>query len=188
MLAPNSSHHLEELSMDDAISLLLTASGNKDTEENRALAYAIVEELGRFPLALAQAAGYIFVHKCLSTYLVLYRQTTKTLLAERPSELPYDYPSSVAATIQLSLDRLPTYALNVLQLFSHLDSTSIPHIIISRSAERKFRRVEGTAEHNLCTQTREQADVLTEIYCSNGEWSEVEFNSLITCCLQYSLL
>ena len=67
--------------MDDAINLLLTASGSEDTEANRALARAIVEELGRLPLALAQAAGYIFVHKCLSTYLILYRQSTKMLLA-----------------------------------------------------------------------------------------------------------
>jgi hypothetical protein len=89
MLAPNHSHHLEGLSTEDAISLILTASGYDHTEANRALARAIVEELGCLPLALAQAAGYMFVHKCLSTYLVLLRQSTKTLLATRPSELPY---------------------------------------------------------------------------------------------------
>jgi tetratricopeptide (TPR) repeat protein len=188
MHAPNSSHHLEGLSMEDAISLLLTASGNEDTKANRALAQAIVEELGRLPLALAQAAGYIFVHKCLSTYLVLYRQSAKTLLAERPSELPYHYQLSVDATIKLSLYRLPTHALHLLQLFSHLDSTSISHAIISRSAERKFRRVESTEECDLSMQTREQAEALVEIFCTNGEWSEVEFNRLIRCCLQYSLL
>jgi NB-ARC domain len=53
MLAPNHSHHLEELSTEDAITLILTASGYDNTEANRALARAIVEELGHLPLALA---------------------------------------------------------------------------------------------------------------------------------------
>jgi hypothetical protein len=181
MLAPNNSHHLEGLSMDDAIGLILTASGYDDTEANRALARAIVEELGHLPLALAQAAGYMFVNKGLSTYLILFRQSTKTLLSTRPSEFPYDYPSSVSATIQMSLNRLRTHAANMLQLFAHLDSTSISHAIIERAAERKFRSV-------LWTKKREQSDILVEIFCADGKWSEVNFNALITCCLQYSLL
>jgi len=188
ILAPNSSHHLEGLSTEDAIDLILTASGYEDTETNRALARAIVEALGHLPLALAQAAGYMYVHKCLSTYLILFLRSTKALLATRPSELPYDYPSSVAATIQLSLDRLPTHALNILQLFSHLDSSSIPHTIISKAADRKFRRVERTEECDLSVQTQEHAKALVEIFCVDGEWSEVEFNNLIMYCLQYSLL
>jgi hypothetical protein len=188
MLAPNSSHHLEGLSTEDAIRLILTASGYEDTEANRALARAIVEALGHLPLALAQAGGYIFVHRCLSTYLELYWQSAKTLLATRPPELPYDYPSSVAATIQLSLDQLPIHALNILQLFSHLASSSIPHTIISKAADRKFRQVELTEERDLSTQTQEHAKVLAEIFCVDGKWSEVEFNNLIMYCLQYSLL
>jgi len=55
-LAPNSSHHLEGLSTEDAIDLILTASQNEKNEINWALARAIVLELGHFPLALAQAA------------------------------------------------------------------------------------------------------------------------------------
>ena len=42
MLAPTSSHHLEGLSTEEAIRLILTASGYEQTEENRALARAIV--------------------------------------------------------------------------------------------------------------------------------------------------
>ena len=56
LLAPKSHHHLEGLPTEDAISLILTASGYEDTKENRALAHAIVEVLGHLPLALAQAA------------------------------------------------------------------------------------------------------------------------------------
>jgi tetratricopeptide (TPR) repeat protein len=188
LLAPNGSHHLEGLSTEDAIRLILTASGYKDTEANRALARAIVEVLGHLPLALAQAAGYIFVHQCLATYVLLFRESAENLLSARPSELPYDYPSSVAAAIQMSLNRLPNRALNILRIFSHLDSTSIPHDIIDRAADRIFRRVEWTEECHLSTQTPEQAKALVEIFCSNGNWSKVEFNDLIRCCLEYSLL
>jgi tetratricopeptide (TPR) repeat protein len=188
MLAPNSSHHLEGLSTEDAVRLILTASGYEDTEANRALARVIVEVLGHLPLALAQAAGYIFVHQCLSTYVLLFQESAENLLAARPSELPYDYPSSVAAAIQMSLNRLPTRALNILCLFSRLDSSSIPHAIIDGASNRKFRSVEWTAECDLNMQTREQAEALVEIFCTNGNWSEVEFNDLITYCLQYSLL
>jgi hypothetical protein len=183
MLAPNSSHHLEGLSTEDAIRLILTASGYEHTEENRALARAIVEVLGYLPLALAQAAGYIFVHKRLSTYVVLYRQSAKDLLATRPPELPYDYPSSVAATIQMSLDRLPTRALNILRIFAYLDSTSIPHTVIERAAERKFRSVVLTEEHRLRKKTREHSDALEQIFFMNGNWSEVGFDDLIRSCL-----
>jgi tetratricopeptide (TPR) repeat protein len=188
LLAPKSRHHLEGLSTEDSISLILTASEYEVTEENWALARAIVAVLGHLPLALVQAAGYIFVHKCLSTYVMLFQQSTQNLLAATPTELPYDYPSSVAATIQISLNQLPIHALNILILFSHLDSTLIPHAIIDRAADRKFRRVEGTEEHDLSTQTQEQAEALVEIFFTNGKWSEVEFNDLIICCLQYSLL
>jgi hypothetical protein len=169
MLAPKSNHHLEGLSMEEAISLILTASGYEDTEANRELARSIVEELGRLPLALAQAAGYIFVNQCLSTYLVLFLRSTERLLATRPLELPYDYPSSVSATIQMSLDRLPTHAVNILRLFSHLHSSSIPQAIIDRAAERKFQRVEWTDECDVSTQTLSQAGALMEIFCVDGK-------------------
>jgi tetratricopeptide (TPR) repeat protein len=119
---------------------------------------------------------------------MLFKKSAQNLLVARPSELPYDYPSSVATAIQMSLDRLPAHALHILLLFSHLDSTSIPHTILDRAADRKFRRVEWTEEGDLSTETREQADILVEIFCSDGQWSEIAFNDLIRCCLQYSLL
>jgi tetratricopeptide (TPR) repeat protein len=43
-------------------------------------------------------------------------------------------------------------------------------------------------EATLIPQTLEQAGVLVETFCVDGEWSEVDFNALVMCCLQYSLL
>jgi tetratricopeptide (TPR) repeat protein len=184
LLAPKTSYQLDGLSMEDAISVILTASGYDQTEANRELACAIVRELDHLPFALAQAAGYIFVHRCLSTYLLLYWET-RLLFGTRPSERRN---SSVTTAIRMSLNQLPTHALNMLSLFSHLDSTWIPHAIISRAADRKFRRVERTNERDLNMQTRQQADALVEIFYVDGEWSEVDFHDLIDRCLQYSLL
>jgi tetratricopeptide (TPR) repeat protein len=130
----------------------------------------------------------MFVNKNLSTYLALFKRSTERLLAARPLELPYNYPSSVSTTIQMSLNRLPTQAINILRLFSHLNSASIPQAIIDRAAERKFRRVENTNEHDLSVQTLSQAKTLMEIFCIDGKWSEVDFNDLVTRCIQYSLL
>jgi hypothetical protein len=187
-LAPNSTYHLEELSMEDAIDLILTASRSENTEVNRAFATKIVLKLGRLPLALAQAAGYIFVHHCLSTYLDIYQASQKELLESMDTQLPNDYQTSVAATIAMSLKRLPPPAQDMMRLFAHLDSTSIARDIIAKSASRQFRKVVETTESEIQPQTREHAAALMKIFSPSGNWSEAEFNKLITKCLQYSLL
>ena len=187
-LALNSSHHLEGLSTEDAVTLILTASGNEINDANKIIAHRIVDELGHLPLALAQAAGYTFVHKCLETYLDIYHESKGKLLAITSSELPSDYPSSVATTIQMSLERLPVEAQNVMRIFSRLDSTSIAHEIVSKAAKRGFKTVIWTEESKMDLQTLRQAETLMNIFCAGGEWSEVHFNELVTKCLQYSLL
>jgi hypothetical protein len=174
--------------MDDAIELIIVASGSDNTEQNRILAYAIAKELGHLPLALAQAAGYIFVHECLSTYLDIYHTSQKELLESVEAELPSDYQASVATTIAMSLNRLSPRAQSMMQLFSHLDSTSIAREVIVKSASRKFREVVRTHESKLQPQTVEHADALIKIFCPSGIWVAYEFNKLITQCLQYSLL
>ena len=88
----------------------------------------------------------------------------------------------------MSLNRLPIRAANIMLLFSHLDSTSIAHAIIQRAAERKFLSVMNPGAGEFTQQTVEQANVLIENLCEDGEWSEVDFNALIMCCLRYSLL
>ena len=64
MLAPKSSHHLEGLSTDDAVLLILTASGYEIDDANKMIARRIVDELGRLPLALAQAVD---IRSCLES-------------------------------------------------------------------------------------------------------------------------
>jgi tetratricopeptide (TPR) repeat protein len=190
-LAPKNSHHLEGLSTEDAINLILTASESEDTPANRALARAIVEELGHLPLALAQAAGYILVHKCLSTYLDIYHTSKDDLLALLESlemQLPHDYQASVATTIAMSLKQLPRDVEDMMRIFAHLENTSIARNIISKAASRQFREVVGTDESKVRPETLQHAEALMKIFCPGGTWSESAFNKLITQCLQYSLL
>jgi hypothetical protein len=187
-LAPNSYHHLEGLSVEDAVTLILIASGYKNTDTNRALARAIVDELGHFPLALTQAAGYIFVHKCLPRYLSIYRESRMELLESIETELPQDYQTSVATTISMSLKLLTPEAQYMMRLFAHLDSTSISQEIIVKSARRKFEAQPGTYESQLQRESLEHADALVKIFCPGGSWSELAFNRLINLCLQCSLL
>jgi tetratricopeptide (TPR) repeat protein len=170
------------------VSLILTASGNEINDANKIIAHRIVDELGHLPLALAQVAGYTFVNKCLETYLNIYHESKGKLLAITSSELPSDYPSSVATTIQMSLERLPVEAQNVMRLFARLDSMSIAHEIVSTAAKRGFKTVVETEDSKVDLQTLRQAETLMNIFCTGGEWSEVHFNELVTQCLQYSLL
>lgn len=187
-LAPKNSHHLEGLSTEDAINLILTAAGIEDTPANRALARVVVEELGHLPLALAQAAGYILVHKCLSTYLEIYRPSRADLLNSLVTELPHDYQASVATTISMSLKQLPQAVQDMMRIFAHFEHTSIARSIISKAGSGLFCKVVGTDESNVRSETQQHAKDLMEIFCPSGIWSESEFNKLIKSCLQYSLL
>jgi tetratricopeptide (TPR) repeat protein len=87
----------------------------------------VAEALGDLPLALAQAAAYLAdTATCVEEYL--------TLLAERTAELltqgtPATYPVSLAASVQISLDRLAALspaALQLLTLAAYLAPEPIP--------------------------------------------------------------
>lgn len=188
LLSPDSSHHLEGLSTEDAVKLILTFSRYNDTTTNREVAERIVLTLGHLPLALSQAGAYIYVHKCLSTYLEIYRKSKGKLLSTLPWELPSNYPASVATTIRISFEKLSQDAQDVIRLFSRLDSTSIAYEIIARAALAKFRTVVWTEQPDLHPRTLALADALCQVFCPSGEWLEVDFNEIITQCLQYSLL
>ncbi len=111
---------IQPLDPDAAIDLLTSQSG----EANREAAEALAAELGRLPLALTQAAG--FVRKTsidLATYLRLYRDRRTELHAE---SRPADYPHTVATTWQLAIDRLSEPARTLLNLLAFYAPDAIP--------------------------------------------------------------
>lgn len=104
IIARQSSYHIEGLSVEEATCLILTISGFDDTGDNHKIARGIVDELGCLPLAVSQAGAYIYVNKCLGTYLDMYRQNRAELLDSNAAQLPQDYQSSVSTTIRMSMD------------------------------------------------------------------------------------
>jgi tetratricopeptide (TPR) repeat protein len=187
VLAPKSTHHIESLPLEQSITLLLDASGYEDNEENRALARDIARELGCLPLAVAHAGAFILVRQCLDTYLDIYRSSREQLL-ERKFELSQDYPHSVAATIEMSLEKLSPQVIELICLFSHLGTTFIPRSIFDKAASTQFRHVAKETHLPLSTESLEYADALMSIVCPKGNWNSFEFDNIVEECEKYSLL
>ncbi|CAG7846115.1 SubName: Full=Uncharacterized protein {ECO:0000313/EMBL:CCA66819.1} [Serendipita indica DSM 11827] len=187
VLAPNSSHLVGDLSEEEAISLILTAAAHEQNPSNRKLAQQIASELGCLPLACSHAAGYILVHRCLGSYLDLYRQRRHYLLSNTSLDLPQDYKESVAATIEMSLERLPRNVRELLRLLSLFQPSSISYSMIETAARRRFAYDAFTFQ-GIDSSQFEHANALMALLCPSGEWSEFDFNALIQACLQYSLL
>jgi Tetratricopeptide repeat/Domain of unknown function (DUF4062)/NB-ARC domain len=92
----------------------------------------IAEALGDLPLALAQAARYLAdTAPGVQDYLTLLAERTAELLAH---EAPVTYPVSLAASVQIALNRLAAQspaALQLLSLAAYLAPEPIPLSLIS---------------------------------------------------------
>ncbi|PVF99230.1 TPR-like protein [Serendipita vermifera] len=186
-LAPESTHHVDGLPLDESITLLLNNSKYEDNATNRQLSKKIAQELGCLPLALAHAGAYIFRWKCLDTYLTIYHGNPLHQLRRR-FDMPHGYPHSVARVIEMSFNKLlPPYK-DLLGLLSHLDSRSIPLGIIEKAAGRHFRHVAMETNLPLHAETLQYADALRAILIPGGEWSLSEFHDMIEECEKYSLI
>jgi tetratricopeptide (TPR) repeat protein len=92
---------VDDLESDEAADFLLVRTGDPDP----AAAERLALELGHLPLALAQAADYIEKTPGVSLrgYLDRLERGHRRLLADGP---PNGYPASVAAVVELNLERL----------------------------------------------------------------------------------
>ncbi|MBM3188673.1 MAG: tetratricopeptide repeat protein [Chloroflexi bacterium] len=109
---------------EEALQYLLERTGEEDADAAEELA----EELGRLPLALAQAAAYIAETKTtLRGYLALFRERREALWArERP---PDDYPATVGTTWSVAMERAEAenpVAADLLRLCAYLAPEGIP--------------------------------------------------------------
>ncbi|MFF2101720.1 tetratricopeptide repeat protein, partial [Streptomyces sp. NPDC058202] len=97
---------------------------------------ALAEDLGRLPLALAQAAAYLFDADIgCAAYRALLADRTRTLADAAPDALPDDQPYPVAAAWSLSTDRADALrpaglARCLLQLAAFLDPNGIPQDVL----------------------------------------------------------
>jgi tetratricopeptide (TPR) repeat protein len=113
---------------DESITLLRRRAPQLTNGEAGQIAHA----LGDLPLALAQAGAYL-ADTCISVedYLTLLAERTTELLAQGSS---VTYPVSLAASVQIALDRLATHspvALQLLTLSAYLAPEPIPLTLLT---------------------------------------------------------
>ena len=122
---------VDVLAPDDAAAFLLQRTGGGDHQPASALA----SELGGLPLALELAAAHLEESDLsLAEYLARYRRTQAELLARGQ---PAPFPVSVAATLELDLDRLAgeQATVDLLRLCAFLGSGPIPSGLLAAEPE-----------------------------------------------------
>ncbi|MBI3697510.1 MAG: TIR domain-containing protein, partial [Acidobacteria bacterium] len=165
-----------------AVEFLLKRSG----QQNPHSAAALCEALGDLPLALEQAGAYIETTPGISIagYLSLFQSRTAELLHERSPST--DYPRSVAATFQLSLDRLreeAPAALDMLHLLAYLAPDDIPRDLVEGAAAKnplEWNRAVAALRRYSLAELRDDAFALHRLVqaviraslSAEAEWAE----------------
>jgi len=124
---------LTDFERDESINYLLKRTGSND----HSAANDLAEELCDFPLALAQAAGYINSAKTtIAGYSNLFKEHKAELLNRRG--LDSDYPLTVATTWSLSLvqaKKLTPLAEDLLKLMAFFAPDNIPRYLLREGLE-----------------------------------------------------
>ncbi|CAG8592889.1 14986_t:CDS:2, partial [Acaulospora colombiana] len=191
LMAQTHAYHTEALESEESVKLLLNISGYEENDLNASHAREIVKVLGHLPLAVVQAAGYIFKHKYLSSYLEIYNESKEDILSQRAKELPHGYDLSVATTLEMSFNKLSANTKAVLRILSFLQNASIAHKIIVDAAKNRFFYASGKAkeaDNERLDEIKQESEELCKVFCPKGKWSEAEFYKIIEPCFQYSLL
>jgi tetratricopeptide (TPR) repeat protein len=142
----------------ESIALLLGHSGLADA----AAAAALAEALGDFPLALAQAAGYLKESgMALGTYLDLFRERRRELLdrgtaegyAPTQADAPDEEQWTVFATLDLAMRRIDLpEAEDLLGLIACLAPDAIPRSLLAQEIPDPLRlgdAIKALGKHSL---------------------------------------
>ncbi|MFD7447031.1 FxSxx-COOH system tetratricopeptide repeat protein [Streptomyces sp. NPDC059909] len=122
---------------DEAAAYLTTSLAAYGRTEPADQLTALAADLGRLPLALAQAAAFLIDSGLdTATYRDLLADRTTTLADTTPDRLPDDQALPLAAAWALSIDRADTLrpvglARPMLQLAAMLDANGIPHDVLT---------------------------------------------------------
>jgi class 3 adenylate cyclase/Tfp pilus assembly protein PilF len=124
---------VDALPVSDAVAFLRARTGRDE-----AAAVDLVQELGRLPLALEQAAAYVTANRVsLSWYLASFREHHGRMLERAKPHT--DYPWTVATTWELAFKQLEEQvpvARDLLALCAFLDPDDIPlDVIVSGAGE-----------------------------------------------------
>jgi tetratricopeptide (TPR) repeat protein len=150
---------VQEMKRRDSIRLLFKGSGQTDA----AAANLLAKELGDFPLALAQAAGYIrdAAPLTIGGYLKLFQNRRSELL--KRGDPPDGYSWTVYATLELAMRKIARpEAEELLGLIACLAPDLIPYSLLDTAFEDKLRLADATAalkRHSLVRAEEEQVEV-----------------------------
>ncbi|KAG8724457.1 hypothetical protein FRC09_018386 [Ceratobasidium sp. 395] len=182
--------HVSSMSEDEAKELLATAAGLAENID--ALGVALVEMLGRFPLAIVQAGAYIQANMCsIEDYIEMYRTSRGQILEDYANEVQKadNYELTVYATWQVSYRQLSPLAK---QLYGYLAFMHHDQIV-----ENIFRiAVLGLKLKHPLPPTDEEngiEQVTTEFLANftrltDGTWDKAVFLRTIKDLTSYSLL
>ncbi|KAG8724461.1 hypothetical protein FRC09_018390 [Ceratobasidium sp. 395] len=182
--------HVSNMSEGEAKELLATAAGL--AEDIATPGVALIEMLGRFPLAIVQAGAYIQANMCsIEDYLGMYTSSRGQILEDYASEVQKmdDYELTVYATWQVSYLQLSPLAK---QLYGYLAFMHHDQI-----AENIFRiAVLGLKYKHALPPTDEETRIeqMTTEFLANftrltdGTWDKAVFLRTIKDLTSYSLL
>ncbi|HMB04628.1 MAG TPA: FxSxx-COOH system tetratricopeptide repeat protein, partial [Isosphaeraceae bacterium] len=139
---------VQEMKRPESIKLLLDRSGQSDADAADRLAHA----LGDFPLALAQAAGFLKDSgMAIDEYLALFQERRRELL--ETGEPPDSYKDTVFATLDLAMRRIAApEAEELLGLIACLAPNAIPRPLLDQAFAdplRLARAIAALGKHSL---------------------------------------
>ncbi|KIM27167.1 hypothetical protein M408DRAFT_311717, partial [Serendipita vermifera MAFF 305830] len=187
-LGPSSHLKLDVMSTDESTELFtLGSKGILQATQDRESAVAVAEEMGYLPIALVQAASYIFRTKCSAeAYISLLRTSRERLLSDpATSQIDMRYTTAFAA-FDASYTTLPHNARQLLHLLSFLHRQKFPVKCFGFDASNGFAfensYLDRGGDHN------HGIDCLKDIFYSNGKWDPAEVNSIVESLLSHSLI
>lgn len=145
---------LQKMTLEESELLLRARLDEGISEQNRQLYQVLAEELERTPLALVQAASYIYKNSISAdTYLQMYRESDTSKIGLLSEEFEDDIrddqaKNPIATTWIISFDYIRTHvpqAAELLSMMSVVDAQNIPDFLIPQGKDAKsFNEAIGT--------------------------------------------
>ena len=139
---------LGQMNMEEAITLLLKATGAEDTadETSRKKAIPVTRTIGFLALAIVQAGAYIRQGRCtIEEYCDMYTRCRQKLLEYVPVQLSSNYKYSVYTTWEISVaaiekmsSKTSRNAIELLRIFCFLHYDGISEEIFEASMDQKL--------------------------------------------------
>ncbi|KIM23844.1 hypothetical protein M408DRAFT_44015, partial [Serendipita vermifera MAFF 305830] len=179
---------LHVMSVDESIKLLVRGSGNSQlSDQYRGAAASVAEELGYLPIALVQAASYIFRTGCsASTYISLLRTSRERVLRDpATSQIDMRYTTAFAA-FDASYSILSPKAQLALHLLSFFHRQKFPIESIGFDAADGFSYDDCYLDRG--EEYKRGRECLKEIFYSDGMWDPAEVEYIISSLRSHSLV